>query len=249
VRHAASIIVFALLWTAPAVAGGTIDLTFGTSPNPGGSTATFTQTTIAPAPDASGFVGATVLSAVNVRSAPNSTQSEIIGLLQAGQGVRVRCDRGWCELEDSGGYAAQKFLNFEGGAQSFDAVSPPSDPATMEAAVNDPATTPPAATGGPDVNFDGLWTPFDASGQPGQPMILKQEGTAVTGTMQSKDRLTKLTGDIQGSKLSFTYDMLNGKGRKVASGNGFLDISADGKSLSGVLMLNGLVITNIKATR
>src|SRR5690348_16363647 len=96
-----------LLFTAaPVAAAGTINLSFGTSPNPGGSSATFTQTTVTPAPDASGFVSATVLSAINVRSAPSSTQSDIIGALQQGQNVRVRCDRGWCELEDTGGYTA-----------------------------------------------------------------------------------------------------------------------------------------------
>jgi hypothetical protein len=248
-RRAASLIGLLLLSAAPASAAGTLDLNFGTAPNPGGSTATFTQTTVTAAPDADGFVGATVLSAVNVRSAPSSTQSEIIGTLQQGQAVRVRCDRGWCEIEDTGGFTAQKFLNFDGGAQSFDTVNPPANPATMEAAVNDPGTTPPAQTAPAAAGFDGLWTPLDASGQPGQPMILTQDGMSVTGTMQGKDRLTKITGDIQGSKLSFTYDMLNGKGSKVASGSGFLDLSADGKSLSGVLMLNGLVISNIKATR
>jgi len=249
-RRAGSILALFVLSAAPAMAAGALNLSFGTSPDPGGSSATFTQTTVTPAPDANGFVRATVLSAVNIRSAPSSTQSEIIGTLQEGQGVRVRCDRGWCELEDTGGYTAQKFLNFDGGAQSFDVVNPPSDPTTMEAAVNDPGTTPPATAGTPvAVSFDGLWTPLDASGHPGQPMILKQDGAAVTGTMQGKDRLTKIAGDIQGSKLSFTYDMLNGKGSKVASGSGFMDLSADGKSLSGVLMLNGLVISNIKATR
>ena len=67
--------------------------------------------------------------------------------------------------------------------------------------------------------------------------------------MQNPGRLAKLTGDISGSKLNFTYDMLDAKGKTIASGNGFMTLGNGGTSLSGVLMLNGLVVSNINASR
>ena len=81
------------------------------------------------------------------------------------------------------------------------------------------------------------------------PLILKQNDRAVTGTLQSPDRLAKLTGEIDGRNLNFTYDMLNKAGRTIASGNGYLTLGKDNASLRGVLMLNGLVVSNVNATR
>jgi hypothetical protein len=43
--------------------------------------------------------------------------------------------------------------------------------------------------------------------------------------------------------------MLDAKGKTIASGNGFMTLGNGGTSLSGVLMLNGLVVSNINASR
>jgi hypothetical protein len=43
--------------------------------------------------------------------------------------------------------------------------------------------------------------------------------------------------------------MLNKAGRTIASGNGYLTLGKDNASLRGVLMLNGLVVSNVNATR
>lgn len=235
-----------ILATAPAFAQ---DETFGVGDPVGGkSTATVTTETVGP-DGADSFVGATVLSAVNVRDAPTSRGSTIIGTLQAGDGVFVRCSRGWCELRD-GGYAAGKFLSLSGTAESFDVLQPPA-PGSPSSGDAPPVTTAIDTVANPPVpaNFDGLWTLLDPGGKPGMPLILKQTDRTVTGTLQGPDRLAKLTGEVQGSKLTFTYDMVNGKGARIASGSGFLNLAAGGERLTGVLMLNGLVISNIDATR
>jgi hypothetical protein len=224
---------------------------FATAASPAanfGSTATVTEQQTPPGFDGS-FAPAVVLSAVNVRSAPRSQGSQIIGTLQQGESISVRCQRGWCELEE-GGYAAQKFLSFSGG--SFNVVQPPAEGETtggnaVTADLTAPDALPQANTA--MANFDGTWTLVDNPTQGQLPLVLAQTGTAVTGTLTGKDRVTKITGDIQGNKLTFTYAMVNGKGGAVASGNGFLNLAADGQSLSGVLMLNGLVIANLTANR
>jgi hypothetical protein len=43
--------------------------------------------------------------------------------------------------------------------------------------------------------------------------------------------------------------MADAKGKAVASGNGYLTLGKQGQSLKGVLMLNGLVVANLDATR
>ncbi|HVY52205.1 MAG TPA: SH3 domain-containing protein [Devosia sp.] len=235
----------ALLLSQPALAQS---FSFGAGGGDGSSATVTTQQAL---PTFEGpFVSATVLSGVNVRSAPTSHGSTVIGTLEAGDVVSVRCHFGWCELANNGGYAAEKFLSLEGTAQSFEVVEPPAEgaqstgdapPVTTSV---DTAEVPPVAA-----NFDGLWTVLDPDGKPGMPLILKQSDRSVTGTLQSPNRLTKITGEIEGSKLTFTYQMLNEKGGNVAAGNGFFNLQGGGQSLSGVLMLNGLVITNIKATR
>lgn len=243
-RRFAVISMLALLSVSPAMAQMTLG--FGTGDDGGNSTATVTTQDATPGFDG-GFVHATVLSGVNIRSAPNTQGSDIIGTLSAGDVVGARCRFGWCELSD-GGYTAEKFLSLDG--QSFDVISPPAegsistgDAPAVTAAITAPDAIPPVAA-----NFDGLWTATGPAGKPGMPLILKQDGNVVTGTFQTTDRLAKLTGDVEGRKFVFTYDMLNKAGKTIASGNGFLKMGNDSASLSGVLMLNGLVVSNIDAT-
>ena len=194
-----------------------------------------------------GFAAATVTSAVNIRTAPDSKNSQVIGTLQAGGTVMVRCSYGWCELED-GGYVAQKFLSFDGG--SFDVVQPPTGGDTTGGEPSTPLTTmaseqPEAAV--PD--FSGTWTVLDAAGQPQRVLKLAQEGVAVNGTLEAPSRTAKIVGQIGGTRLDFTYQMLNEKGATIGTGTGDLVMGEDGKSLTGLLMLNGLVLGNIDAVR
>lgn len=250
------------------------------------STATVTTQQVLPSFDGP-YIPATVVSGVNVRSAPTTRGSSVVATLHEGDRVSVRCALGWCEL-DGGGYAAQKFLSlsdggfgamgtdaqFDTGTQfgaggdftagsldagvsqdfgtsgSFDAMPPPAEGAVSTG--DAPAVkslTRLGTTASVPANFDGLWTVLDPSGKPGMPLILKQNNTSVTGTLQNPGRLAKLSGDISGTKLTFTYDMLDAKGKAIASGSGYMNLGQDGTSLNGVLMLNGLVVSNINATR
>lgn len=222
---------FALLIGASAVAA-----------QDGNSAATVTTQTV-------GFTAATVQSAVNIRNRPDSRNSDIIGALQAGGTVMVRCSYGWCELAD-GGYVAQKFLSFDGG--SFDVVAPPADGDTT---AGEPSLTPPPA---PDAqqpveqavpDFAGTWTVLDAAGQAQRVLTLTQSGASVDGILEAPSRIARITGRIGGTRLDFTYQMMNEKSEPVASGTGMLDMGEDGKSLSGRLMLNGLVLGDIDAVR
>lgn len=245
-RITAAMVLVALLLASPAVAQ---TLSFGITPDGlGNSTATVTTEQAMPSFNGP-FTGATVLSGVNIRSAPSSRGSTVTGQLREGQTVSVRCKFGWCQLAD-GGYTAQKFLSLDGSAQSFAVVQPPAPGAISSG--DAPAITTSALAAAPaaaSANFDGLWTLVDSSGKPGMPLILKQTDKAVTGTLQSPDRLAKLTGEIDGRNLNFTYDMLNRAGKTIASGNGYLTLGKDNASLRGVLMLNGLVVSNVNATR
>jgi len=156
-------------------------------------------------------------------------------------------------LQD-GGYVGQKFLSFDA-TGSFDVVPPPAtDTTTTDAtatAGTDSTTSlaPPTSAGSVSANFDGAWlVTNDPSGQ-AVPLTLAQTDESVTGTLEGKTRVTKITGDIEGTKLAFTYQMVNAKGAQVATGNGFLTLTTGGQALTGALMLNGLVIANINAVR
>ena len=272
----------------PLLAGPALAQGFDLGLDPGnGSTATVTTQQVLPAFNGP-FIPATVVSGVNVRSAPTTHGSSVVATLHEGDRVSVRCALGWCELDGGGGYAAQKFLSLSdggfgaagtdaqfdtanqfdtggdftagslddgtgqqiGGSGSFDAMPPPADGAVSTGdAPPVKSLTQLGSTASVPANFDGLWTLIDPSGKPGMPLILKQENTSVTGTLQNPGRLAKLTGDIAGTKLNFTYDMLDAKGKAIASGNGFMTLANNGTSLNGVLMLNGLVVSNINATR
>jgi hypothetical protein len=267
----------------PALAQG-FDLGLGSADE---STATVTTRQVLPSFDGP-FIPATVLTGVNVRSAPTTHGSSILATLHEGDRVSVRCALGWCELGNTGGYAAQKFLALSdggfgamgsdaafdtgtqfdsggdftagtldagtnqdfGGSGSFDAMAPPAQGAISTGdAPPVKSLTQLGTTAAVPANFDGLWTLIDPGGKPGMPLILKQDNTSVTGTLQNPGRLAKLTGDISGTKLNFTYDMLDAKGKPIASGNGYMTLGKDGASLNGVLMLNGLVVSNINASR
>lgn len=231
--------------------------------NSGGSSATVTvQQT--PPHFAGDFSGANVLSGVNVRQAPSSKAS-ILGTLREGGTVLARCSRGWCELQD-GGYVGQKFLNFDASG-SFDLTPPAATdanldtttsvapPETLDATLapnsSDSTATlgPPTSPDSVPASFGGSWIVTSDPTQTNVPLTLAQTGTAVTGTLEGTNRVTKLSGDVQGTRLTFTYQMADAKGRSVATGNGYLTLATGGRSLTGVLMLNGLVVANLNAKR
>ena len=248
-NRVALLVFAACLAATPALAQMTISM--GVGGETGGSSATVTTTQTAPV-FSGDYAGANVLSGVNVRNGPSSS-AQILSTLRQGGTVMARCQHGWCELQD-GGYVGQKFLSFDASG-SFDVVpAPPTDPATIDATA--PADTgsttslaPPTSAGSVAANFDGAWSVTnDPSGQ-AVPLTLAQTGENVTGTLQGKTRVTKITGDVEGTKLAFTYQMVNAKGAQVATGNGFLTLTTGGQALTGALMLNGLVIANINAVR
>ena len=257
-RHALPVLL--VLLAAPAAAQDVgFDLGLG-----GNSSATIhVQQT--PPHFAGDFAGANVLSGVNVRQSPSS-KAAILGTLSPGGMVLARCSRGWCELQD-GGYVGQKFLSFEASG-SFDVAPPPATDANLDTTTTTvaPPTTldatlapnggestmtgsPPTSPDSVPASFGGAWTVTSDPSQPNVPLTLAQTGTAVTGTLQGPTRITKVTGDVQGTRLTFTYQMADTKGRSVATGNGYLTLGKGGQSLSGVLMLNGLVVANLDARR
>src|SRR3954447_19446570 len=105
-RRFAVVSMLVLLSASPAAAQMT--LSFGAGGDDGNSTATVTTQQAAPSFDGA-FTNATVLSGVNIRSAPSSRGSDIIGTLHEGDTIAVRCKFGWCELANGGGYTAEKF--------------------------------------------------------------------------------------------------------------------------------------------
>lgn len=220
----------------------------------GGSIATVT-TTRSPPGFADEFAGANVLSGVNIRATPESG-APILGTLQPGGTVLARCQRGWCQLQD-GGYVGQRFLSFDA-SDSFEVAPPATTEATLDtttildAPQGSPSTlslAPPAAPDGVAGTFDGTWVVTSDPTQQEVPLTLAQSGNAVTGTLKSDKRTTTLTGEVQGTQLTFTYQMADAKGKAVASGNGYLTLGKQGQSLKGVLMLNGLVVANLDARR
>ena len=250
------------LLAAPAVAQDTgFDLGLGNGSGNSSATVHVQQT---PPQFTGDFTGANVLSGVNVRQSPSS-KAAILGTLSPGGTVLARCSRGWCELQD-GGYVGQKFLSFDASG-SFD-VAPPAatdadldtttsvaPPIALDAALapngGDSTATvaPPTSPDSVPATFVGAWIVTSDPNQPNVPLTLAQAGTAVTGTLQGATRVTKLTGDVQGTRLTFTYQMADAKGRSVANGNGYLTLGKGGASMSGVLMLNGLVVANLNAKR
>ena len=250
------------LLAAPAAAQDVgFDLGLGSG---GGNSSVTIQVQQTPPHFTGDFAGANVLSGVNVRQSPSS-KSAILGTLSPGGTVLARCSRGWCELQD-GGYVGQKFLSFDASG-SFD-VAPPAatdanldttatlaPPAALDATLapngGDSTATvaPPTSPDSVPATFDGNWLVTSDPSQPNVPLALTQTGTAVTGTLQSTTRTTKLTGDVQGTRLTFTYQMADAKGRSVATGNGYLTLGKGGQSMTGVLMLNGLVVANLNAKR
>ena len=249
-----------VLLAAPAVAQD-VGFDLGLGSNGGNSSATVhVQQT--PPQFTGDFAGAKVLSGVNVRQSPSS-QAAILGTLSPGGTVLARCSRGWCELQD-GGYVGQKFLSFDASG-SFEVAPPaPTDlqpgasiepPATLDATVvpntGDSTTmvAPPTSPDSVPATFGGNWVVTNDPSQPKVLLALTQTGTAVTGTLKSTTRTTRLTGDVQGTRLTFTYQMADAKGRSVANGNGYLTLGKGGQSLTGVLMLNGLVVANLNARR
>lgn len=248
-RHAAPLLLI-LAVTAPAAG----QVSFGVGGNDGGSTATVTTTQRTPG-FADDFAGAKVLSGVNVRAAPESG-APILGTLQPGGTVMARCQRGWCQLQD-GGYVGQRFLSFDA-SDSFEVAPPATTDATLETTTildapdNSQSTlslAPPTSSDSVPGKFEGAWIVTSDPTQKNVPLTLTQTGNSVTGTLKSDKRTTTITGQVQGTQLTFTYQMADAKGKAVASGNGYLTLGKQGQSLKGVLMLNGLVVANLDATR
>lgn len=259
-RHVIPVLA-ALAVAGPAMAQATFSM--GVGGDGGGSSATITvQQT--PPQFTGDYAAANVLSGVNVRQAPSS-KAAVLGTLREGGTVLARCQRGWCELQD-GGYVGQKFLSFDA-TGSFDVTPPPASdanldttaslapPTTLDATLapngSDSTTTlgPPTSPDSVPATFGGAWIVISDPTQQNVPLTLVQTGTAITGTIQGKDRITKLSGDVQGMRVTFTYQMADAKGRSVATGNGYLTLASGGQSLTGVLMLNGLVVANLNAKR
>lgn len=257
-------VLLALLAAGPAAAQDVgFDMGLGSGDNGGGSSVTIhVQQT--PPQFTGDFAAANVLSGVNVRQSPNS-KAAILGTLHDGGTVLARCSRGWCELQD-GGYVGQKFLSFDASG-SLEAAPPATTDATLDTTttVAPPGTldatlapngsdstmtvAPPTSPDSVAASFGGSWIVTSDPTQKNVPLTLAQAGTAVTGTLQGANRVTKLSGDVQGTRLTFTYQMADAKGRSVATGNGYLTLNSGGQSLTGVLMLNGLVVANLNAKR
>jgi hypothetical protein len=189
---------------------------------------------------------AVVKSAVNIRSAPSSSKSRVIGALKKGDEISVTCSsRGWCELSDGRGYVAKKFLRLgAGGGNTKKAAEPAAATASTEAPTPAEPPAPPAPeTGG---IFDGAWTATTDQGAEG-PLQIAQIDTDAEATLVSGDITTKMTGRIEGMRYIFTWQNVR-DGKVLVEGDGFLNFVGD-NALSGALMRDGTLLAAIKAGR
>lgn len=190
---------------------------------------------------------AVVKSAVNIRTAPSSSKSRVIGALKAGDEVTVSCSRGWCKLGDGRGYVAEKFLRLGaggGGSTKAAAAAAPEPAAAAEpAAAPEPVAPPAPETGG---IFDGAWTATTDQGA-GGPLQIAQIDTDATATLVSGDITTRMTGRIEGMRYIFTWQNVR-DGQVLVAGDGFLNFVGD-NALSGALMRDGALLAAIKANR
>lgn len=186
---------------------------------------------------------AVVKSAVNIRTAPSSSKSRVVGALKAGDEISVNCsNRGWCELADGRGFVAKKFLRLgAGGGGASQPAEPQQAAATAEAPA--PAEPPAPETGG---IFDGVWTATTDQGAEG-PLQIAQIDTDAEATLVAGDITTKMTGRIEGMRYIFTWQNIR-EGKVLVEGEGFLNFVGD-NALSGALMRDGTLLAAIKAGR
>jgi uncharacterized protein YraI len=183
---------------------------------------------------------AVVRSAVNIRTAPSSSNSRVIGALKAGDELSVTCRRGWCEIAGGRGYVAQRFLRL--GAGGGGAVKPP-PPATPAPAAQ-PAVAAAPETGG---IFNGAWVARNDAGASEIPLTIQQVDTNALATMQVGDITTTMSGRIEGMRFVFDWENTRG-GQVLLAGDGFLNFVGD-DALSGALMHNGNAISSVTASR
>jgi hypothetical protein len=191
---------------------------------------------------------AVVKSAVNIRTAPSSSKSRVVGTLKAGEELTVNCsNRGWCELADGRGFVAKSFLRLGagGGGTTKAAAAPEPTPAaaTETAAAPEPAAPPAPETGG---IFDGTWTAATDQGAEGT-LQIAQIDTDAEATMVAGDITTKMTGRIEGMRYIFSWQNVR-DGKVLVEGDGFLNFVGD-NALSGALMRDGALLAAIKAGR
>lgn len=193
---------------------------------------------------------AVVKSAVNIRTAPSSSKSRVVGTLKAGEELTVNCSsRGWCELADGRGFVAKTFLRLgAGGGGKKAAPAEPAAPtetaaATPEAAPVEPAPPPAPLTGG---IFDGTWTATTDQGAEGV-LQIAQIDTDAEASMVAGDITTKMTGKIEGMRYIFSWQNVR-EGQVLVEGEGFLNFVGD-NALSGALMREGALLAAIKAGR
>jgi len=189
---------------------------------------------------------AVVKSAVNIRTAPSSSKSRVVGTLKAGDELTVTCsNRGWCELADGRGFVAKSFLRL--GAGSGGQAAPVKEAVAAEPAAapqpSEPAAPPAPETGG---IFDGVWTATTDQGAEGS-LQIAQIDTDAEATMVAGDITTKMTGRIEGMRYIFTWQNIR-DGQVLVGGDGFLNFVGD-DALSGALMRDGALLAAIKAGR
>lgn len=183
---------------------------------------------------------AVVRSEVNLRTAPNMSDSRVIGTLKPGEEVSVECARGWCELLDGRGYVATRFLSLgEGGGG-------PTAPAALPAAAAQPE-----AVAAPDPEaggiFHGVWTVRSDAAADAASLTIQQSGTNALGTMVVGDITTTMAGRIEGTQFIFTWENTQA-GQVVVAGEGYLNFVGEG-ALSGFLLHNGSVMAAMTARR
>lgn len=208
-----------------------------------------------PLPSLAASVPAIVKSAVNIRTAPSSSNSRVVGALKAGDRVTVSCSKGWCRLSDGRGYVATKFLRLNAGsggaAEPKPVVEEPAVAETTpvaETTVEQPAAAMEAvAAPQGDGLFNGAWNVNTDAGANAVPLTIAQMGTEAEGRMVIGDITTTMTGNVDGTRFIFNWENSQG-GKVVIAGDGFLNLAGDG-ALSGVLMHNGSVVSAMQARR
>jgi hypothetical protein len=195
---------------------------------------------------------AVVRSAVNIRTAPNSSNSRVVGALKAGDEISVTCRRGWCEMADGRGFVAQRFLRLGAGGGGRTAAPAPAEPeqqATATAAEPEPAPAPALEPAAPETGgiFNGLWVARNDTGTGDIRLTIQQVDTNALAIMEVGDITTTMSGRIEGMRFIFAWENTR-SGQMLLAGDGFLNFVGD-NALSGVLMHNGSAISSVTATR
>jgi hypothetical protein len=193
---------------------------------------------------------AVVRSAVNIRTAPSSSNSRVVGTLKAGEELTVTCRRGWCEIAGGRGFVAERFLRL--GAGSGGRSTPAAKPAPetpVATAQPEPTPAPVPAPAAPETGgiFNGVWVARNDAGAADVTLTIQQVDTNALATMEIGDITTTMSGRIEGMRFIFDWENTRG-GQMLVNGDGFLNFVGD-DALSGVLMHNGSAISSVTATR